>query len=185
MSTIDPVAQPSEYQVMLLRYLGDQDPADVQAQTPDVIADIIGEAGEFLRARPAQGEWSVLELLGHVFDAEIVYSGRYRWTIAHDGPPLVGYEQDDWVERLRHNEDDPAGLLSVLRALRAANVQLWSRTSPEERERVGIHAERGPESLDLSFRLIAGHDLFHIEQMNRTLQELRDDSTAGAVESGD
>jgi hypothetical protein len=175
-SVIDPVAQPSEYQALLLRYLGDQDPADVQAQTPDVIADIVGDAGDLLRARPAEGQWSVLELLGHIFDAEIVVSGRYRWTLAHDGPPLVGYDQDEWVARLRHKDDDPAEMLSVHRALREANLNLWGRTSPEERDRVGIHAERGPESLDLSFRLVAGHDLFHIEQMNRTLQTIRERS---------
>ena len=174
--TIDPVVRPSAYQALLLRYLGDQDPAGVQSQTPDVVAGLIDDAGDLLRARPAEGEWSVLELLGHFLDAEIVVSGRYRWILAHDGPPLVGYDQDEWVARLRHNDDDPAEMLSVHRALREANVSLWGRTSPEERQRVGIHAERGPESLDLSFRLVAGHDLFHIEQMNRTLQTVRGES---------
>ncbi len=170
---IDPVAQPSEYQALLLRYLGDQDPADVQSQTAEVLAGLIEEAGDHLRSRPAEGEWSVLELLGHVVDAEIVGAGRYRWTIAHDRPPMIGYDQDRWVERLRHNEDDPRELLAVFRALRAGNVALWARATPEERERVGMHAERGPESFDLTFRLMAGHDLFHIEQANRTLAAFR------------
>ena len=47
----DPVAQPSEYQALLLRYLGDQDPAEVQRRTPDVAAGLVSEAGDLLRTR--------------------------------------------------------------------------------------------------------------------------------------
>jgi hypothetical protein len=170
---IDPVGRPNEYQALLLRYLGDQDPADVQRQTPDVVRAILEDAGDLLRHRPGDGEWSVLELLGHLFDAELVVSARCRWILSEDRPPLAGYDQDLWVERLRHNDDEPNELLSAFGALRRADVQLWERTSPEERERVGMHSERGPESLDLVFRMLAGHDLLHIEQMNQTLAAVR------------
>jgi hypothetical protein len=170
---IDPIAQPSEYQALLLRYLGDQDPAEVQGRTPEVVAGIVEDAGVLLRRRPRQGEWSVLELVGHLHDAELVLSARYRWIIAHDRPPLVGYDQDLWVERLRHQDGDPSDLLAVFGTLRRSNLDLWARTTPEERERVGMHAERGPETLDLMFRMLGGHDLLHVEQMNRTLASLR------------
>jgi hypothetical protein len=170
---IDPVANPTEYQALLLRFLGDQDPAEVQARTPDVVSGLVEEAGDLLRTRPAEKEWSVLELLGHLHDAELVVGGRYRWIIAHDEPPLAPYDQDLWVDRLHHNEGDPDQLLSGWRALRRANLDLWARSSPEERARVGMHAERGPESFDLTFRLLSGHDLFHLEQMTQTLATLR------------
>jgi len=70
---------------------------------------------------------------------ELVSSGRYRWILAHDEPPLVGYDQDLWVERLRHNEDDVDELLSLFESLRRANLYLWSQTPVDERSRVGIH----------------------------------------------
>ena len=95
-------------------------------------------------------------------------SARYRWILAHDEPPLVGYDQEKWVERL-HNDDDPEELLALFEALRRANLALWSRSSPAERARVGIHEERGPESYELTFRLIAGHDRNHLEQARRAL----------------
>ena len=166
---IDPVAQPNEYQQLLLRYLGDDDPAEVQSRTPGRWAEQVERAGDALRTRPADGEWSVLELLGYLHDAELVMSARYRWIIAHDEPPLAGYDQDLWVSRLGHNDGQPEDLLRVFRVLREANLALWARSTPEQKARVGIHAERGPESFDLSFRMIAGHDLFHIEQANQTL----------------
>jgi hypothetical protein len=168
----DPIDEPAAYQRHLLGLLGDDDPAAVQSSTPAAWRALVEEAGDLVRRRPEPDEWSVLECLGHAVDAEIVYAGRYRWILAHEEPPLIGYDQDRWVERL-HGDDDPERSLAVLDVLRVANLTLWARSTPEERARVGMHAERGPESLDLSFRLIAGHDRFHLAQARRALEAVK------------
>jgi hypothetical protein len=173
MSTIDPVFQASAYQQMLLAQLGDDDPAEVQRETPAQWRALISEAGADLRTRPADGEWSVIELLGHAADAELVVAGRLRWIAAQDEPPLLGYDQDQWVSGLDHGDGDPAQLLDQFEALRRANLALWAWSTPEIRRRVGIHEERGPESFDLTFRLLAGHDRFHVDQARRTLEQVR------------
>jgi hypothetical protein len=169
----DPVKEAAAYQSLLVGLVGNDDPAAVQEATPAALRSLVGEAGALLRRRPAEREWSVLELIGHLTDGELVVSGRYRWALAHDRPPLFGYDQDLWVERLRHNQDDPQELLGLYESLRWANLALWRRTSPQERLRVGIHSERGPESLELIFRLCAGHDRFHLNQIRETLKALR------------
>jgi hypothetical protein len=169
----DPIAEAAAYQRHLLDALGEDDPAAAQAQTPGVIRALFVEAGAALRETPEPGEWSVIECVGHIVDAEVVYSGRYRWTLAHDAPDMIGYDQDRWVSALRHRDDDPGELLALFEALRHANLQLWARSSPEERARVGMHRERGPESFDLSFRLIAGHDRIHLAQARRALEAVR------------
>ena len=166
----DPVANPSEYQQLLLSLLGDDDPGEVQRTTPGALRQLVADAGARLTARPAPGEWSVLECVGHITDGELVASGRYRWILAHDRPPLLPYDQDLWVERLGHADADPEELLALFEALRAANLRLWKRTSPEDRARIGLHEERGPESFDLTFRLAAGHDRLHAQQARRTLE---------------
>jgi len=173
MASPDPVAQGAAYQRQLLDLLGQDDPAAVQRATLGRIEEVLKDAGPDLRRRPAPREWSVAELLGHLVDAEIVVSGRYRWALSHDNPPLLGYNQDLWVDRLGHNEDDVNELLPVFAALRAANIRLWQRSSALARARVAIHAERGPESYDLMFRMLAGHDRFHLNQMQATLRQLR------------
>lgn len=165
----DPVAEPAAYQQHLLGLLGDDDPAEVQAGSPAAWRALIEEAGERVRTRPEPDEWSVLECLGHAVDAEIVLSGRYRWILAHDEPPLIGYDQDLWVDRLHGEDDDPEELLALLTAIRMANLALWARRPAEDRARVGMHAERGPESYELTFRLLAGHDRFHQAQARRAL----------------
>jgi DinB family protein len=169
----DPVAEPDAYQAMLLGLLGYDDPAEVQSGTLASLRLFVAGAGTDLRTPPAAGEWSVIELLGHITDAELVVGGRYRWILAHDKPQILPYDQDLWATRLNHREADPEELLALWEALRTANLALWRRTPVEERSRFGIHAERGPESYELTFRLLAGHDRFHVNQARRTLEQVR------------
>src|SRR5205823_3482692 len=169
----DPVTQAAAYQQHLLGLLGQDDPAEVQASTRARLLAVVKDAGSDLRQTPAPGEWSVLELLGHLVDAEIVVSGRYRWILSHDRPPLMGYDQDRWVDELHRPPGSPEELLALFEPLRAANVALWYRTPDDRKDRVGIHAERGPESYELTFRLIAGHDRFHLAQAERALGAVR------------
>lgn len=176
---IDPVSAPSAYQRQLLAALGDRDAAEAQRTTPRELRAIVDEAGDALRTPPGEGEWSVLELIGHILDAELVCSARYRWILAHDEPRLLGYDQDRWVSRLRHNDADAEELLRLFEALREANLALWERTPESDRSRIGMHAERGPESYELTFRLLAGHDRLHLEQMRRTLDAVRAGAGAG------
>jgi hypothetical protein len=164
-----PVDDPTGYQRFILSKLGDDDPAEVQGETPSVLRQVVREAGDALLTPPEEGEWSVLQIAGHMLDAEVVSSARYRWILAQDQPPLVAYDQDLWVERLRHDQADPEEILSLFEALRAANLAQWSRSSEEERARLGMHEERGPESFELMFRLIAGHDRNHLDQARRGL----------------
>jgi hypothetical protein len=58
-------------------------------------------------------------------------------------------------------------------ALRGANVRLWAGTGEAEHARFGLHSERGPESFELSFRMIAGHDRIHLDQARRALAAVR------------
>jgi hypothetical protein len=133
----------------------------------------VADAGDDLRIRPEPGEWSVMECLGHMADGELVASGRYRWIIAHDLPELIAYDQDRWVARLGHSDDDPDVLIQLFDGLRRANLDLWARLGATDGGRVGLHRERGPESYDLTFRLLAGHDRIHLAQAHRALATVR------------
>jgi hypothetical protein len=167
----DPISEPKAYQDYLLSLLGTDDPAEVQASAPDLWRSVVADAGDKGHLRPAISEWSVIECLGHAVDAEVVSAARYRWILAHDEPPLIGYDQDLWVDALHAPRDeDPNELLWLFEPIRAANIALWARSSEDDRARVGVHAERGRESFDLLFRMIAGHDRFHMAQARRALE---------------
>ncbi|MCA1832944.1 MAG: DinB family protein [Actinomycetota bacterium] len=169
----DPVAEGIAYRDALLALLGNDDPVAVQSETPERLRTIVKDAGDALRVRPEPKEWSVLELIAHIADAELVCAGRYRWTIAHDEPQLLGYDQDRWVDRLQANDANPDEILALLEALRRANIALWQRTPDEEKQRAGLHSERGPETYEQLFLMMAGHDRFHLNQIDETLAALR------------
>ena len=169
----DPISQAAAYQASLLTALGDDDPAEAQATTPAAIRALVVEAGADLRVRPDPGEWSVLGCIDHIVDAELVMAARYRWVIAHDEPEIVGYDQDLWVDRLHAYDPDPEALIVFFEALRTANLALWAQAMPADRLRVGLHNERGRESLQLMFDMIGGHDRVHLGQARRTLEAVR------------
>ena len=173
MQSPDPVSAPDAYRQSLLAALGADDPADVMSATPASLRQLVDDAGPDLRTRPAESEWSVLECIGHIADAELVTAGRIRWILAEAEPDIVGYDQDRWVSGLRHGDDDPGELLELFDALRRANLALWRRTPDADRARIGIHRERGPESFGLTIRLIAGHDRIHLAQARAALDAVR------------
>jgi hypothetical protein len=83
------------------------------------------------------------------------------------GPTITGYDQDRWADRLHYVEGDPHEALERFTLLRRANLKLLERASAEDLKRVGVHAERGEETLAHIIRLYAGHDLLHIRQIDR------------------
>lgn len=161
------------YRELLLGALGEDDPARAAAATPARMRALIDSAGADLRTRPAPGEWSVLLCVAHLADAELVWSGRYRFVLAHDRPDLPGYDQDLFIDRLHADDDDPSAHAALFEALRTSNLELWRRATPEMKARIGLHGERGPESFELMFRMIAGHDRVHLDQAERALQAVR------------
>ncbi len=169
----DPISPGAAYQASLLAALGGDDPAVAQATTPAAIRALVAETGADLRVRPEPREWSVLGCIDHIVDAELVMAARYRWVVAHDEPEVVGYDQDLWVDRLHTYDPDPEALIAFFEALRSANLALWAQTTPEDRLRVGLHKERGHESLQLMFDMIGGHDRVHLGQARRTLEAVR------------
>ena len=63
-----------------------------------------------------------------------------------DRPPITGYDQDLWADRLHYAEADPGESLEAFRVLRRDNLRLLERASPDDLKRVGVHFERGEES---------------------------------------
>lgn len=163
-----PVDKPGEYAQGLLNRLGDQDPLVVLAGLgAGVRRAFEGLSDGAMRQPEAPGKWSMLEVAQHLADSEIVVGFRLRMILAHDRPEITAYDQDLWAERLRYREAKLAEVLEQMEALRAANLRLARRLTREELERVGVHAERGAESVGYLLRLVAGHDLVHLDQLAR------------------
>jgi len=154
----------------LLDLLGEREPLEVLPElVPWIEARVRGLADPELRRAEAPGKWSVIEVLQHLADTEMVYAVRGRLVLSEDRPPLQAYDQDRWAALFNYREASSELALAQLRAVRGANLALWRTVGPEERGRVGLHTERGEESLDRMLRMMAGHDLVHRRQIERIL----------------
>jgi uncharacterized damage-inducible protein DinB len=120
-----------------------------------------------LRRPEAPGKWSIVAVVAHLADSELVWAYRVRMVLAHDRPQIVGYDQDLWAERFQYEEADLDDALRRFRTLREADLALVRSLTPALLQRVGLHSERGEESLSHMVRLYAGHDLVHLRQIER------------------
>ncbi len=168
------MSDPQAYREKMFNLLSNRDPLEVLAQTAFTLADIVGKhSATVLRTRPFEGKWTPNEIIGHLTDSEWVYGYRLRLILCENDPTILGTKQDLWVAALRHNEREPSELVEIFRTMRLFNLTLWRRTSPEDLKRTGQHNERGPESLGVMLRLLAGHDLSHLDQITRYIQAVQ------------
>lgn len=168
------VSAAQAYREKMFSLLGDRNPLEVLVQTASTLADTVSKhPAAVLGTRPFQGKWTPNEVIGHLTDNEWVYGYRLRLILCEDNPTILGTSQDSWVAALRHNEREPSELVEIFRTLRQFNLAVWRRTSPADLERTGRHNERGPESLGVMLRLLAGHDLSHLDQITRYIQAVR------------
>jgi hypothetical protein len=157
-----------DYVAAVLGLLGNRDPMDVLRGTPGAIAKAIDGLSSSQRRQPeAPGKWSINDVLQHLGDSEIVWSWRLRLILAQDRPTLTGYDQDAWAARLGYSEAASEDALELFGVLRRANLRLLARATAADLQRVGMHAERGEESVEHQRRLYAGHDLLHLRQLAR------------------
>ena len=166
--SIDPPQERAKYSQAVLELVGGREPLSVLRETPAAAARAIeGLSPAQLRKPEAPGKWSIAQVLQHLADSDLVWGWRVRLILAQDRPTLTGYDQDLWAERLHYADADPQEALEQLRVLRRGNLGLIARATPEDLERVGVHSERGEESVGYLCGLYAGHDLLHLRQIDR------------------
>jgi hypothetical protein len=158
------------YTQALLDILGTRDPIEVlREMVPWLTVRTLGLDDATLRRAEAPGKWSVIEVVQHLADSDLVFGFRLRMILAEDRPPLQGYDQDEWARTLQYREVQLETALDQLRSVRAANIRVLRSASATLLERVGLHSERGPESAAFLLRLMGGHDLVHRRQIDRIL----------------
>jgi len=152
----------------LLDLLGDTDPVLVLREMPAALDRFLATVpAQIVTSPEAPNKWSIRDVVQHLADSELVGGFRLRMVLSHDRPQLTGYDQDRFANRLRYHEVDVQDALQQFTVLRHANVRLWQDLSPADLARVGLHGERGEESLEKMRRLYAGHDLLHLRQLDR------------------
>jgi uncharacterized damage-inducible protein DinB len=148
----------------ILSILGEHDPIEVLQHTPLRLEELLQgftPADHSLSYGPAK--WSVREILAHLADVELSHAFRFRQTLAESEPVLQPFDQELWAKRYRRA--DPALAVATFRAVRSWNLALLATLDLEGWLKEAFHPERGMVSLDLMVRMLAGHDLNHLGQL--------------------
>jgi len=149
-------------------HLGDRDPFSVIAATPPELARLVQAIGpEAVERTPAPGKWSVRQVLCHLADTELVCGFRLRQAVAEPHHTVQPFDQDRWAAA--YSAYTTFAALDLFTSARRWNVLFIASVPPETFAKILTHPERG----DLTFRelveTMAGHDLNHLKQIDRTL----------------
>lgn len=159
-----------QYIHRILAHVRDDDPIKVQAATPGALDRLLRTApASALARRPAPERWSAREILAHLADVEIVVGWRVRSILAAPGTAIQSFDQDAWALSGHYDQRDVRKDLEQFRVLREANLALYRSLRPDQWKHHGMHAERGKETIEHIVRLIAGHDINHLKQIEPAL----------------
>ena len=160
-----------QYIARMLGNVGEQNPKAVLESTGRALRDLVaGQPRSRLTWTSRSGQWSVVQILAHLADAEIVSAWRLRSILAVDNVPLQAFDQDVWSSAFKYADADPGESLDTFDINRRATLSLLGRVDRIRLEHAGRHEERGREPIAHLMRLYAGHDLNHLEQIGALLK---------------
>ena len=168
----------SAYRERILALLGDRSPSaalDVACTRIEELAGQLGEEGFSRSYEP--GKWTAREILVHLADAELATGFRLRQTLAEENHTVQPWDQDLWARR--YGAFDGRLAARTFGALRLWNLALIQTLGPEELDRPVMHPERGIESVGIMIRMLAGHDINHLAQLERIARQKNQAATEG------
>jgi hypothetical protein len=152
------------------KYLDGHDPIPVLTSTSERLHTLTAPlTGTQINTPPAPGKWSICNIITHLADTELVFAFRLRQTVAPapDQPHHIiqPFDQDAWAQRYAVYHIEPA--LALFDAIRNWNLLFLATVSDDDRHRTATHPERGAMTLWTIVETMAGHDLNHIQQLER------------------
>ena len=122
-----------------------------------------GMTREQVLARPVPGKWSTLEVVAHLADFDPILADRMKRIIAEDKPQLLGADEKKFALALAYHHRDAEEELTIIERTREQMARIL-RTLPEEAfQRVGLHNERGPLTLERLVTMSTNHIPHHVK----------------------
>jgi len=155
------------YRERLLGLLGPDDPIEVLSGTPRRLRDLLETIGPSGLDRPfGPGKWSARHVFSHLADVEQAIGFRIRQTATEaDGRAIQAFDQDLWARP--YGRLDAVAAVRAFEALRPWNLGYYRSLPAADFAKVGLHPERGEESIETMIRMLAGHDRNHVAQLEK------------------
>ena len=145
-------------------FLGDRDPRQVIAATPDRLSALFtGVTAAQAGRPPAPGKWSLAQILSHLADCEIAFAFRLRQAMSQDNHVIQPFDQDGWANT--YDSVDVPAALATFTAVRRWNVRWIGGLPASAFDKPLSHPERGAMPFRAVVETMAGHDLNHLAQI--------------------
>jgi uncharacterized damage-inducible protein DinB len=145
---------------------GNDELISILRDTPAILQTLIaGMTDEEARVRPQPGGWSVIEVVGHLVDAERRALDRMDQLQREENPHLEGYDQMELVERQRYREQRLPDVLQTFEGLRTERIAALEALDASGWERSGAFARHGPVTLREIVIHMCRHDVTHLAQI--------------------
>ena len=148
-----------------------QELIDALQSTPETLKGLLSQA-TVEQARSAKGgdeNWSVVEVICHLRDAEEISFQRMQAMRDQDHPKITGYDQEALARERSYSEADPHTDLNAFVDFRERHIMALSALSAEEWERSGEHGEFGQITIFAHTLHKVSHDAIHCAQIARQL----------------
>lgn len=126
-----------------------------------------GSAGAEWDWPPAEGKWTLRQILCHLADSEMVGSDRFRRVIAEDNPTILYYDEQAWATKLDYHRRKFSHALESFRRTRGENYELLKPLPEEIYGRTGVHSRTGPMTLKDLLLMYAEHAEGHARQIQQ------------------
>ena len=118
-----------------------------------------------IRHRPAPGEWSAIEVLGHMIDKMQNWSRRTERILTKKRPALPGYDQDASVRDHDYQHANAEVLLEQLEQSCERFAAIVEPIPDSAFERPGVHSEFGSITLRYCIEVSIQSAGEHLEQL--------------------
>ncbi len=151
----------------------------------EIAAAVSGLSPQVLRYKAAPDKWSILEILGHLADIEIVYAYRLRQMVADKKPVIAPMDQDEWAKNLGYMDTPAPELVALYGLNRHHNLRLLRRLKPGDLEKSAIHPEyQQPVTVATLIEKMAGHGTNHFAADRAPEEGSQQDVATGASRRG-
>lgn len=117
---------------------------------------------DHLRTPSPPGIWSVLQVVCHLADFEIVYADRMKRIMAQDKPTLFGGDPNEFAAKLAYLDRNLDEELQVIESVRKSTSRFLKTLKAEDFTRTGIHSDDGALTLATFLERISGHIPHHV-----------------------
>ncbi len=120
-----------------------------------------------LSAHPADGTWSIQQIVIHLMESDAIAIDRMKRIIAEDRPLLLGYDESKFAQRLFPDEQPAADAVAVFGLSRSLFARVLRKLDAADWERDGVHNQSGLVTLAAMLEN-------YIKHLDRHLSFIRD-----------